>query len=127
MILHLTLSFHYWCFRGQEEVEEVQQSYSEFYQSGGGDHQTGYNDEVDTSHQYNTMGGESTAYNTIGGASAGFTTASRTGTMNRTDVIVDTLGASSAHSSTQATTTVEEETTTRRDGFEEQEQNISFA
>ena len=76
----------------------MQQSYSEFYQSGGGEHQAGYSaaDEVDNGFQYRSAGSESAAYNTIGGGSAGFATASRNATINRTDVIVDTLGASSA-------------------------------
>ena len=123
----------------------VEQSYSEFYQSGGAaaGGQTGgaavtnqQYDQVDSgAHNYNTMGNESGVYNTLGGGggsshySGG---ASRGGTMSRTDVIVDTLGASSNYGGGGSRggagyTTVEETTTHNHEGYEEQEHNISFA
>jgi len=124
---------------GHEEVTE--QSYSEFYQSGGAAGAAGAGgavanqqyDQVDSGgHNYNTMGGESGVYNTLGGGggsshySGGV---SRGGTMGRTDVIVDTLGASSNYGGGGGAgyTTVEETTTHNQEGFEEQEHNISFA
>lgn len=106
---------------GQEEIEEVQQSYSEYYQAGGGDHQQnrgGANHaeaaNQAASYEMTDMGGQNTM------------SRSATGTIPRTDVIVDTLaGGSSQRGGNYHTTTTTTEA--HHNDYEEQERNMSFA
>lgn len=113
-------------------MEEVQQSYSEFYQSGQDGAQQDYN--TLGSNNYNTVGNGSVAHanahqNRAYGMSNG-STLGRGGTMGRADVIVDTLGGSSLVYDTVADGDAHEmevvTTTEHQEGYEEQEQSMRF-
>lgn len=122
------ITFRY--FSGQEEVEEVQQSYSEYYQAGGGSHQEqngGYNSMGGASHggAANQSARHASSYEMTDMGGQNTMNRSATGTIPRTDVIVDTLAGSGQRGGNyQSTTTT---TQAHHNDYEEQEQNMSFA